>query len=196
MISNRHSELNDAQSVGSRINQVSIFCSLTFWRRWDGGMRHAKPWLTPHVFAHWRKRHRLNRFESFSRSFHELSLASPPLVAHVTVAPAMEIIVLGAGAIGSLYGAKLAAANDVTLVGRPAHVQAVAENGLRIEGIEAQTVRIRAITQIEQLKPDTLILLTTKVPATTSALECVAPLAHDDTTIVALQNGLDSDQVA
>ena len=125
-----------------------------------------------------------------------MSLASRGVVAHVTVAPIMEIIVLGAGAIGSLYGAKLAAGNDVTLVGRPAHVRAVAENGLRIEGIEAQTVRIRAITQIEQLKPDTLILLTTKVPATTPALECVAPFVRDDTTIVALQNGLDSDQVA
>ena len=37
----------------------------------------------------------------------------------------MEIIVLGAGAIGSLYGAKLAAANDVTLVARTQHADAI-----------------------------------------------------------------------
>ena len=108
----------------------------------------------------------------------------------------MDIIVLGAGAIGSLYGAKLAAANEVTLVGRPDHVRAIEEKGLRIEGIEAQTVRVRATTRVAELKPDTLILLTTKVPATASALESVAPLVRDDTTVVALQNGLNSDQIA
>jgi 2-dehydropantoate 2-reductase len=108
----------------------------------------------------------------------------------------MEIVVLGAGAIGSLYGAKLAAANDVTLIGRADHVRAIEENGLRIEGIDAQTVRVRAATRVEQLKPDTLILLTTKVPATVSALESITPLVRDDTTIVALQNGLDADEIA
>ena len=38
----------------------------------------------------------------------------------------MEIIVLGAGAIGSLYGAKLAAQNDVTLVAHAKHADAIA----------------------------------------------------------------------
>src|SRR5947209_18912558 len=111
----------------------------------------------------------------------------------------MEIVVLGAGAIGSLYGATLAAANDVTLVGRADHVRAIEENGLRIEGIDAQTVRVvrvPAATRIEQLKPNTLILLTTKVPATVSALESITLLVRDDTTIVSLQDGLDADRIA
>lgn len=108
----------------------------------------------------------------------------------------MEIIVLGAGAIGSLYGAMLASANQVTLVGRADHVRAIEENGLRVEGIEARTVRVRAATRVEELKSNSLILLTTKVPATASALESVAPLVRDDTTIVALQNGLDADEIA
>ena len=50
---------------------------------------------------------------------------------------AMQIIVLGAGAIGSLYGAKLAATNDVILIGRPDHVAAINSHGLRIEGLES-----------------------------------------------------------
>ena len=108
----------------------------------------------------------------------------------------MEVIVLGAGAIGSLYGAKLAGENNVTLVGRPDHVHAIQENGLRVEGIETQTVRLRAATRIDSLKPDSLILLTTKLPGTISALETVAALVRDDTTIVALQNGLNSDSIA
>lgn len=71
---------------------------------------------------------------------------------------------LGAGAIGSLYGAKLAATNDVTLIGRAAHVAAINSHGLQIEGIESQRVRIRATTAVEQIGPNALILLTTKVP--------------------------------
>ena len=108
----------------------------------------------------------------------------------------MEIIVLGAGAIGTLYGAKLASMNEVTLVGRADHVRAIEENGLQIEGIENQTVRVRATTRVEEIKPNTLILLTTKVPATAAALEPIASLVRDDTTIVALQNGWNSEQVA
>ena len=108
----------------------------------------------------------------------------------------MQIFVLGAGAIGSLYGAKLTAGNDVTLIGRADHVRAINENGLRMEGLEPQTVRVSAATQIERIGPDALILLTTKVPETTDALQPIAPLVRDDTTIVALQNGLNSDQIA
>ena len=107
----------------------------------------------------------------------------------------MQIFVLGAGAIGSLYGAKLAPANNVTLIGRPDHVRAIQEKGLRIEGIENQTVPVSAATRIECIGPDTLILVTTKVPATVDALAPVAPLIRDDTTIIVLQNGLDSDRI-
>jgi 2-dehydropantoate 2-reductase len=109
----------------------------------------------------------------------------------------MQIFVLGAGAIGSLYGAKLAAANDdVTLIGRPDHVRAINEKGLSIEGLEHQTVHVRAATHIKQIAPDALILLTTKVSATASALQPITPLVRDDTTIIALQNGLTSDEIA
>ena len=108
----------------------------------------------------------------------------------------MKILVLGAGAIGSLYGAKLAAGNDVTIVGRSEHVRAINENGLRVEGLEPQTVRVRAAARVERISSDALILLTTKVASTAGALEPIASLIRDDTTIVALQNGLNSDDVA
>ena len=103
---------------------------------------------------------------------------------------------LGAGAIGSLYGAKLAAANDVTLVGRAEHVAAINSHGLRIEGIGAQLVRIRATTAVERIGANALILLTTKVPGSAAALAPLAPLVRDDTTILCLQNGLGSERIA
>lgn len=108
----------------------------------------------------------------------------------------MEIIVLGAGAIGSLYGAKLAADNDVTLVGRVEHAAAINSDGLRIEGIEPRIVRLRAATTIKQIGPEALIILTTKVPDSAGALLPIAHLVRADTTIICLQNGIGSERVA
>lgn len=107
----------------------------------------------------------------------------------------MEIIVLGAGAIGSLYGAKLAAGNDVTLIGRAEHVAAINADGLRIEGIESQVVRVRAATALDHLGPEALIVLITKVPDSAAALRPIAPLVRDDTTILCLQNGIGSERI-
>lgn len=108
----------------------------------------------------------------------------------------MQIIVVGAGAIGSLYGAKLARENDVTLIGRPDHVSAINASGLVIEGLEPQTIRIPAAARVEHIGQDALILLTTKVPATPAALAPIAPLVRDDTTILSLQNGLWGERIA
>jgi 2-dehydropantoate 2-reductase len=108
----------------------------------------------------------------------------------------MEILVLGAGAIGSLYASKLAAGNKVTLIGRPAHVAAINLHGLRVQGIETATIRLGAATEVEQIGPDTLILLTTKVRDSAAALRPIASLVRDDTIILCLQNGLGSEQIA
>jgi len=107
----------------------------------------------------------------------------------------MEIIVLGAGAIGSLYGAKLALENDVTLVARSEHAHAINAHGLRLTGLESQVVRIRALTELESVGPNALLLVTTKVSDTVTALAPITPLLREDTTIVALQNGLDAEKI-
>jgi 2-dehydropantoate 2-reductase len=108
----------------------------------------------------------------------------------------MDVIVLGAGAIGSLYAAKLAENTNVTLIGRPEHVAAINRSGLRVQGLELGVVKVRAATGIATVPADALILLTTKVPDTASALAPLASLVRDDTTILCLQNGLGSEQVA
>jgi 2-dehydropantoate 2-reductase len=108
----------------------------------------------------------------------------------------MQIIVLGAGAIGSLYGAKLAAANEVILVAREKHADAINANGLRLEGLESQVVKLRAVTALETIGPNAVVLVTTKVPDTAAALGAIASLVREDTTIVSLQNGLDSEKIA
>jgi 2-dehydropantoate 2-reductase len=52
----------------------------------------------------------------------------------------MRIAVIGTGGIGGPYGASLAKAGaDVTFVARGAHLAAICENGLRIEGDRGET---------------------------------------------------------
>ena len=58
----------------------------------------------------------------------------------------MEVLVYGAGALGSLIGGLLARAHDVTLVGRDPHMRRVREDGLRIEGEADARVHPRALT--------------------------------------------------
>jgi 2-dehydropantoate 2-reductase len=106
-----------------------------------------------------------------------------------------RIIVLGAGAIGSVYAAKLSARHDVTLVGRPAHVAAIVQDGLRLVGAETLTAHPRATTAVERIEPCTLLLLTTKVNDSRAAMDGVAAALRSDTVVVCVQNGLHSEAV-
>jgi 2-dehydropantoate 2-reductase len=112
------------------------------------------------------------------------------------VPKAEPIIVLGAGAIGSVYAAKLAARHPVTVVARRDHVDAIHAGGLRLIGRETLTARVEAVTGISSIAPGTIVLLTTKVNASEAALQPIADLLRDDTAIVCVQNGLDSEGIA
>jgi 2-dehydropantoate 2-reductase len=107
----------------------------------------------------------------------------------------MQIVVIGAGAIGSVYGAKLSARHDVTLVGRPDHVRAIQQNGLRLEGGTVGTYALTATTRLESVAPGSLVLVTTKVNDTAAAMAPVAPLLPADATILCVQNGLYSERI-
>jgi 2-dehydropantoate 2-reductase len=106
-----------------------------------------------------------------------------------------QIVVLGGGAIGSVYAAKLAAHHPVTLIARAAHAEAINRDGLVVTGHEAGRYRLRAATAVERIAAGTLILLTTKV---THSRQAVAPLAGQvraDTVILCVQNGLGSEDI-
>ena len=108
----------------------------------------------------------------------------------------MNVIVLGAGAIGSAYGYQLAARHDVTLVGTAAHVQAIREHGLRIEGpVRTGTFRLKAVTSLDAIEPGTLVVLTTKVSSTVEAVTPIVPLLTPSVTILCVQNGLYSERL-
>jgi len=106
-----------------------------------------------------------------------------------------HIIVLGAGAIGSIYAARLAGACDVTVVARREHAEAINANGLRLSGLEDVTVRLRAVTTVRSIAPRTLVVLSTKVNDNRAAAESIADKVQDDTVILCVQNGLGGEDI-
>jgi 2-dehydropantoate 2-reductase len=107
----------------------------------------------------------------------------------------MTIVVVGAGAIGSIYAAKLAAHHAVTIVARRAHVDAINRNGLRLTGCEEMVCRLPASTDIPALEPDTLVLLTTKVNGNEAAAKQLAARVREDTVVLCVQNGLGGEEI-
>jgi len=73
------------------------------------------------------------------------------------------VVVLGAGAVGSLFGARLAAAGaSVLLIGRPAHVAAIRTEGLTVEGVDPGTFRVDAATELPPGTASRAVLVTVK----------------------------------
>lgn len=107
----------------------------------------------------------------------------------------MNIIVFGAGAIGSLYGAKLSKLNDIMLIGRKDHVNNINRHGLKIRGLENKTYKLKAAARANKIESRTLIVLTTKVQDSEKAINSIKKQIKKDTIILCLQNGLYSENV-
>lgn len=105
----------------------------------------------------------------------------------------MKIIVFGAGAIGSLFGALLAESNEVVLIGRKKHVESINKNNLKIKGKTNLDVEIPSETDISKvkIKPD-LIILTVKSYDTIEAIGQLAHSINTNTILMSMQNGLDN----
>ena len=106
-----------------------------------------------------------------------------------------RIIVLGAGAVGSVYAAFLSRRHEVTIIGNEAHVRAVNSKGLTIVGDEKETIHLKAMTKIEDIPAKTLVILTTKAYDTARAADSIRNLLKDDTVILILQNGLGNEEI-
>ncbi len=106
------------------------------------------------------------------------------------------VVVVGAGAVGSLLGGRLhAAGTPVLLVGRPAHVAAIRAHGLRIDGVDAQTVPLPAETRIPPGTDAAGVLVTVKTFDLSTAAEEIARSLRP-TPVLLLENGLGIEPVA
>jgi 2-dehydropantoate 2-reductase len=111
----------------------------------------------------------------------------------------MRIAIIGAGAVGGYYGALLSRVGaQVSFVARGAHRDAIRQQGLRIIGVQGDfTVHLPAEDEPARIGPVDTVILTTKTYDNPSALPLIGPLLGSDTTVLTLQNGVDSaDEVA
>ena len=109
----------------------------------------------------------------------------------------VKIVMMGAGAIGSLYGGMLSLAgeSEVILVGRKPHVTAVRANGLRLKGVLGEhTVHLEATDDPRQITKADFVFITTKTYDTLAAAARIEHLVHDGACVVVLQNGLDTEK--
>jgi len=105
-------------------------------------------------------------------------------------------VVYGAGAIGSVLGARLhRAGHDVVLVARAGHVNAINEKGLRVFGIEEYVVEVAASSDPSVVKGADLVFLTVKTQDTKTAVEEFSPYLEDSAYVVSLQNGVRNPEI-
>jgi 2-dehydropantoate 2-reductase len=107
-----------------------------------------------------------------------------------------HIAVVGAGAVGSFYGAMLArAGHRVTLIGRPAHVHAITRNGLKLDLATSSTteiIQIEASTELSSLHIADLVLFCVKSTDSASVALQIAPHLSPNALIMSLQNGVEN----
>ncbi len=111
----------------------------------------------------------------------------------------MRVLIMGAGALGSVLGGFLAKAGyDVTLVGRPKHMDAIRGDGLRITGIFGEhrlKEHLRPLTTVPASGAFDAIFITVKSYDTAGAVAAVAPVVSQDTLVCSYQNGLGNAEI-
>lgn len=106
----------------------------------------------------------------------------------------VKFAVVGAGAVGGYYGARLAHAGfDVALVARGAHRDAIAARGLWIWSPLGDLVAHPRVTDDPtEIGPVQVVLYAVKTYDNGSALRLLQPLVGPDTLVLTLQNGVSS----
>ena len=108
-----------------------------------------------------------------------------------------KVAVLGAGAMGSMFGGLLGAGGlEVTLVDVWAeHVAAVRADGLRLVGDEGERmVAVAATTDAAEAGAADVVLVHCKAHHTVAAATAAAPLFGPDTVAISFQNGLGNEE--
>ncbi len=106
----------------------------------------------------------------------------------------MKVAVMGAGAVGCFYGALLhRAGHEVVLIGRPALVEAVRSQGLRLQmqGNDS-LLPLRADSSPQAVQGADLVLFCVKSGDTESAGTSIKPFLAPQCAVLCMQNGVDN----
>jgi 2-dehydropantoate 2-reductase len=108
--------------------------------------------------------------------------------------PWPRIAVAGAGAVGGYFGGLLARAGaPVTMIGRPAFVEAVTKNGLFLDTLHFQErVRVEASTEMDGVRGAEIVLFCVKTTDNAATTRAIAPLLAPGALVLSMQNGVDN----
>ena len=105
----------------------------------------------------------------------------------------MKVMVLGAGALGCYFGARLQdVGHDVAYVARKEHLAAMRSDGLRVESPlgDIRLPQVRAVATPEEAGPADLVLFMVKTYDAERAAASLAPMMQPHTVVVTAQNGV------
>ncbi|MGG5821858.1 2-dehydropantoate 2-reductase [Falsiroseomonas sp. HW251] len=105
----------------------------------------------------------------------------------------MKLCVFGAGAIGGLMAAKLAAKGEaeVTVIARGPHLEAMQARGLTLRSESAESlVKLRAVASAAEAGPQDYVVVTLKAHSLPGAAKQMQPLLGPETAVVSAVNGI------
>ena len=107
----------------------------------------------------------------------------------------MNICIIGAGSIGSLFAAHLSRVADVQVLTRRAdHARALNEEGLRVSGRNNFTAQVTAASVPDDLRDFDLGIIATKATGLEEAARALAG-RFEGATIMTVQNGLGAEEI-
>ena len=107
----------------------------------------------------------------------------------------MRIAIIGTGAVGGYFGGRLAqAGEDVIFIARGEHLQAMLDNGLRVDSIKGDFVvqPVHVTDDPKQVGTVDVILVGVKAWQVPEAAQAIRPMAGPQTFVVPLQNGVEA----
>ncbi|HSV21740.1 MAG TPA: 2-dehydropantoate 2-reductase [Xanthobacteraceae bacterium] len=109
----------------------------------------------------------------------------------------MKIVVMGSGGVGGYFGARLAKGGaDVTFVARGAHLAAMRQHGLAVEGgpDDIYLPTVKAVEDPAAIGIVDLVMFAVKLWDTESAIAHIRPIVGPDTAVISFQNGVLKDK--
>ena len=98
----------------------------------------------------------------------------------------MRIAVMGAGGVGGYFGGLLArAGNEVALIARGTHLEAVRSRGLRVKSQRGDfNISVEATDDPRQVGPVELVLLSVKTYQNAATIPILTPLVGESTSLL------------
>ena len=107
----------------------------------------------------------------------------------------MRFAIVGSGAVGGYFGARLAqSGQDVTFIARGAHLEAIRAGGLQVKSVRLGDFSVTAAAESDTARvgPVDVVIVAVKAYDNDTAYPSIPPLLGPDTVVLTLQNGVDN----